>query len=401
MHIRKLNMKKLDQYFLSIILMSISFCAKAQNDSVNKVHHIAIFAPLYLDSAFDETGSYRYDKNFPKFLNPGLEFYEGAQLAIDSLQQEGIPLEFTLYDTKSTKKTIAQILQSEGFQNTDLIIGHVSTLELRQLASAAAHKNIPFINANFPNDGNITKNPNLIILNSTLKTHCEGIYKYLQRNYATQSIVVFTKKGVLEDRLKGYFLDIEKNTASVPLKLKFISLEKNYDQKQLKPYLNQDLQNVFVVASLDEAFAKDFCFQLSPLAKTYKTTVIGMPTWDNISDFSQPLYNGLEIMYTTPFYINQNDSLVSQIQQHFKTDFYMRPSDMVFRGFETIYCFAKLLDEHGANITTNISEKKFNVFDNFDIEPVYLNKQNTSPDYFENKKLYFIKKVDGVVSSVN
>ncbi len=394
-------MKNLFQHFFFLISISISFCAKAQNDSAAKVHHIAIFAPLYLDSAFDETGSYRYDKNFPKFLNPGLEFYEGAELAIDSLQQEGVPLEFTLYDTKSTKKTIAQILQSEEFQNIDLIIGHVSTLELRQLASAAAHKNIPFINANFPNDGNITKNQNLVILNSTVKTHCEGIYKYLQRNFATQSIVVFTRKGVMEDRLKNYFLDIEKNTASVPLKMKFITLEKGYDQKQLKPYFREDVQNIFVLASLDEAFAKDFCFQLSPLAKTFKTTVIGMPTWDNISDFSQPLYNGLEIMYTTPFYINQNDSLVTHIQQYFKTNFYMRPSDMVFRGFETIYRFAKLLQEHGNNITTNIGEKKFNVFNNFDIEPVYLNKQNTSPDYFENKKLYFIKKVDGNVSTVN
>ena len=36
---------------------------------------IAVFAPLYLDSAFDATNTYRYDKSFPKFINPGLEFY--------------------------------------------------------------------------------------------------------------------------------------------------------------------------------------------------------------------------------------------------------------------------------------------------------------------------------------
>ncbi len=307
----------------------------------------------------------------------------------------------TLYDTKSSKKSISQILQSSEFQNTDLIIGHVSTLELRQLAIAASHKNIPFINANLPNDGNITNNQSLVILNSTLKTHCEGIYKYLQRNFATQSIVVFTKRGTLEDRLKIYFMDIEKNTSSVPLKLKFVTLEKSFDDKQMKPYLNENLQNVFVVASLDEAFAKDFCFQLSPLAKTYRTTVIGMPTWDNISDFSQPLYNGLEIMYSTPFYINQNDSLVTHIQQYFKTNYYMRPSDMIFRGFETVYHFAKLLEQHGSNITSSIGEKKYSVFNNFDIEPVILNKQNMTIDYYENKKLYFIKKVDGNVTVAN
>jgi len=394
-------MKRLFQNLLFFILLAESLFANAQIDSAQKVQHIAIFAPLYLDSAFDATGNYRFDKNFPKFLNPGLEFYEGAQLAIDSLQKEGASLDITLYDTKSPSKTISQILQSSDFQSTELIIGHVSPLELRQLANAALRKNIPFVNVNFPNDGNITNNQSLVILNSTLKTHCEGIYKFLQKNYATSPITVFRKKGATEDKLKNYLIEIEKNTRSVPLKLKYITLEDNFDSKILQHYLDSNIQNIFIVASLDEIFAKNFCFQLSSLAKTYETKVIGMPTWDNIGDFSQPLYNGLEIMYTTPFYINPNDSLVSHIQQYFKTNFYMRPSDMVFRGFETTYHFAKLLQQHESNLIGSIGEKKFEVFDAFDIEPVFLNKQNMVLDYFENKKLYFIKKVDGIVSTVN
>jgi hypothetical protein len=394
-------MKKLFQIFLVLILFAVPFFTNAQADSTSKTYHIAIFAPLYLDSAFDQSGNYRYDNDFPKFINPGLEFYEGAELAIDSLQQEGAHLEITLYDTKSATKTMDQVLHGEGLQNTDLIIGHVSPLELRQLASAALRKNIPFINANYPNDENIRNNKSLVVLNSTLKTHCEGIYKFLRKNYPSNTIYVFGRKGFLEDRLKSYFADIEKSEGSAAPRLKFITLEKKFDTRDLKPYMNANSHNIFIAASLDEAFAKNFCFQLSPLAKTNYTTVIGMPTWDNISDFSMPLYNGLEIMYTTPFYINPNDSLVSYVQQYFKTDFYMRPSDMIFRGFETVYHFAKLLEEHGDSTINHIGERKYNLFDNFDIEPVFFNKQTMTPDYYENKKLYFIKKVDGVTSVWN
>ncbi len=60
------------------------------------IYQVAIFAPLFLDSAFDAAGIYRYDNNFPKFLNPGLEFYEGAQLALDSLQKEQVKLDVRL-----------------------------------------------------------------------------------------------------------------------------------------------------------------------------------------------------------------------------------------------------------------------------------------------------------------
>ena len=58
-------------------------------DTTNSRLKVSVFTPLYLDSAFDASGSYRYEKYFPKFINPGLEFYEGVQLALDSLEKEG------------------------------------------------------------------------------------------------------------------------------------------------------------------------------------------------------------------------------------------------------------------------------------------------------------------------
>ena len=84
-----------------------------QTDSARQ--RIAIFTPLYLDSAFDNSNEYKYAKNvFPKFINPGLEFYEGAQLALDSLNKEGAELEIFIYDTRSTKESIQQQLAKRG-----------------------------------------------------------------------------------------------------------------------------------------------------------------------------------------------------------------------------------------------------------------------------------------------
>ncbi|MBS1946417.1 MAG: hypothetical protein JST47_01485 [Bacteroidetes bacterium] len=394
-------MKNIFQNILAFILFPIPVFAKSQTDSSLKTHHIAIFAPLYLDSAFDDLGNYRYDNNFPKFISPGLEFYEGALLAIDSLQKENAHLEINLYDTKSVKKSIQQVLEEASFQNTDLIIGYVSSTEMRLLAAGALHKNIPFVNINFPNDENIRNNKSLVILNTTLRTHCEEIYKFLQRNYGKQAIYVIAKNGILENRLKNYFADIQKENATGPLNLKFITLGEKLETRNLKTYLNPNMHTVFVAASLNEAFAKDLCFQLSPLAKSNYITVIGMPTWDNISDFSLPLYNGLEIMYTTPFYFNPNDSLVARVQQYFKTNFYMRASDMIFRGFQAVCHFAKLLGEHGDSTIQHLGEKTHCLFGNFNIQPVFINKQNTEPDYYENKQLYFIKKADGITSVIN
>jgi len=361
---------------------------------------LAIFVPLYLDSAFDAGGNYRYDKNFPKFINPGLEFYEGAQMALDTLAREHVQLDVQIYDTRSAREPLQQVLDDSSLGRVGLIIGQVgNTGELQQLAAAAAKRNIPFIDAGYPNDGGITNNPSLVILNSTLRTHCEGIYRYLQRNYPTKSLVFFRKNGTQEDRLKGYFTDLDKKTAGVPLKIKYVTLDDNFDASAVAAALDSSRLTVCVAGSLDDGFGTRLCQLLAGL-KSYQTKVIGMPTWDNL-DWTKPEYAGEEIVYTTPFYINANDTLVKTIQQVFKTRFYSRPSDMIFRGYETVYRFAHLLILHGKDLNGSIGEKKFKVFTDFEITPVFLNRQTMTLDYFENKKLYFVKNLDGSTMLVN
>lgn len=392
--------------FAVIIFLSTFHSTKAQVDSVSKSpetnqrHRIALFLPLYLDSAFDASYNYRYEKNFPKFFNPGLEFYEGAQLAIDSLQTKNFPLDVVVYDTRSGNQTINQIGDNPDFQQTQLMVGYVSANELRELADLSLRKNIPFINANFPNDGGITNNHELVILNSTLRTHCEAIYKFVQRNYPTYNILFFGKKGPQEDKLKSYFMDIEKRTASIPLKMKYVVLADPVIPDQIINYLDSTRKNLCIVASLDDNFSKNVCSAIASDNKTYASKIFGMPTWDAIQDFSKPEFTDQEIYYTTPFYINPNDSLVISIQNYFKNKFYSRPSDMVFRGYEIMFRFSQLLNQYGGNLNGSIGEKKFKVFNDFDIQPVFLNKQNLTLDYLENKKLYFIKKVNGNVVAV-
>jgi hypothetical protein len=183
----------------------------AQTDTTRQ--QIAIFTPLYLDSAFDFTGKYRYDaKTFPKLASPGLEFWEGAELAIDSLKKEGIKLDIHVYDTKVPPQQMDSLLASEAFKSTDLIIGQVTAAEIVKFANVAATMDIPFINANFPSEAGVSNNPHYVILNPTLYTHCIGLYRFLQKNYSLQDIIVFRKKGVQEDRVRSYFTEFEKTT---------------------------------------------------------------------------------------------------------------------------------------------------------------------------------------------
>ena len=370
----------------------------AQKDSSSR-QRIAVFAPLFLDSAFDATNSYRYDKNFPKFINPGLEFYEGVQFALDSLNKENAQLEVFVFDTKSSKTLLME--QLNQLDTVDLIIGHANAQENWVLADEARMRKVPYINVNLPNDGGITNNPYFVMLNPSLKTHVESVYRYLQKYFAVNTITVFRKKGQMEDLIKTYLDDYSKSTVAVPLKLKYVDLIDSFTIKQLLPLLDSNRQNTFVAASLDDHFNRRLINQFALAGKSYKISIIGMPTLDNFDrEFSKPEFKGPEIIYGHPFYNAKTDKISTEINNYFNTKMYARPSDMVFRGYEVMWKYSKLLAQYKTDLSSNLNNKSNKVFTDFDIQPV-LNKQTMTMEYFENKRLYFIKWQDGVIRGVN
>ncbi|MBK5272031.1 MAG: amino acid ABC transporter substrate-binding protein [Bacteroidia bacterium] len=394
-------MKK--SYVLLIVLffaLAHSEKLSAQDSSVIPKHRIAIFTPLYLDSAFNGNNEYRYaDNTFPKFINPGLEFYEGAQLALDSLTKENIPIEVFIYDTRSTKETLSQQLGSATADSVELILTYCTGSEARQLADEGLKRNIPVINANLPNNAGVTNNPFFVVLNATLETQCEGIYKFIQKYYALDRIIMFRKKGRLEDRIKNQFESIGKSTSSIPLKIKYVDLPDNFTVNQLTAQLDSNSRTLCIAGSLDENFGKKLVLQLASIRKHYPLAIMGMPTWDGIKDFIEPEYKGIEIIYSTPFYNAKTDTLSMNINNFFTTRMYARPSDMVFRGYEVTFKFAMLLLQHGRDIASSLNNKQTNIFTDYDIQPV-INRQTSTLDYFENKKLYFLKWQDGVIKEI-
>ncbi len=374
----------------------------AQNDSPVAKQRIAIFAPLYLDSAFDASYNYRFGTNFPKYITPGLEFYEGAQIALDSLAREGDSLEVFIFDTRSASKDLKEQLEQVKADSVQMIIAYNSAVsEMQQMAFSSQKMKIPFINVNLPNDGGIYENPYFVILNSTLRTHIEGIYRYIQKYYPLDNIIVFRKKGQMEDLIQSYIDDAGKNTMSVPLKMKYVDLPDSFSVNQLTPHLDSNRHSLCIAGSLDENFGKHMAQQLASVSSRYPVTLMGMPTFDNIDlEFSKREFKGLEIVYSTPFYNPRTDSVSQKIINWFNSKMFARPGDMVMRGYEATWRFSKLLLKYKKDIASNISRKEYNVFRELDIQPV-MNKKTLTLDYFENKKLFFIKMQNGLIKEVN
>lgn len=382
------------------LIAGLLFLAQASVEAQNlKRHKIALFAPLYLDSVFNG-GNYRYGKTFPKFLNPGLEFYQGAQMALDSLQRMGAPLEVFVYDTRSKKSTVADIIANPAMNDVELIIANANNNEVRQLAEAAGRKKVPFISATLPNDAGVNNNPYFVILNSTLRAHCEGIYRYLQAYHSRDKIVLFRKNGAQEAQLRDYFNDIGQSTTEKHLTVETLDVSTGFDGNAFAARLDSNRRTVVIAGSLDQSFGEEVASELASIGNQYPITLMGMPTWENIRAFSRSEFKPIEIIYSTPFHINRNERLAAHIGNVFEDKIEGRPTDLFFRGYETMLRFAQLLLETKGDVASNLSRKGNYVFTQFDIQPVFTNKQSMTLDYFENKKLYFVRRTNGATDVV-
>ena len=384
----------------ALILLTILFCitcitAQAQVDTILpiKTYKVGIFAPLYLDSIFTYE-EYNYGKGFPKFALQGLDFIQGAQIALDSMNIQNASIKVNIFDSKSATKNIASLISSKYLDSLQLIIGSVKDQDYMQLATFALQKNIPFISATHPNDGGISANPFTVIVNPTLKAHCEAIYGYILQNYGTNKIYLVRRPGSQENIVEQLFRKINAPDGKPLLQLEVINI--NQDYSLLKNKLDSNKKSIIIGGSLNESFAGTLTSYIHSISKTYPLTLIGMPNWDGFASIvNNKKLKDFPVYYTSPYQNTKWDSFSKKIKDAYLIKYKGIPSDLTYKGFETTYQFVHLLSRFPNDLISHLNDYPFKIFSDYNFKPVFHNKNAQVPDYFENKNLYFVKILNG------
>jgi Periplasmic binding protein len=393
--------------FLRVSLLVLAVVAflnvTAQTDSVKKMptYKVGIFAPLYLDSVFSNN-TFRYKQGLPKFMVPATEFVQGAEIALDSMKMGNQNIDATIYDSKSYTKNISYLINAKQLDNLDLIIGSVKDADYKQLADFALLKNIPFISATYPNDGGVTANPFTVIMTSTLKAHCEAIYSYLLQQHGTDQIFLCRQKGTQEDKVANYFKFLNEQDGRALLNIKTLNSDSTITTSFLKSKLDSNRKSVIIGGSLDENFATDLASACYDLPAVYNRILIGMPNWDGFASLQKKdNFKDFPVYFTSPYYNDKKDNYSKILTGAYAKKFKIKPSDMAFKGFEAVSLFTKLLAKYPNDLINHINDKTEKIFCEYNFRPVVLKKENATPDYFENKHLYFIRLMNGTTSKAS
>ncbi len=355
-----------------------------------EVYRIDVLLPLQLNNLV-QNGKPVYSK-IPDHLQQPLNFYEGLSIAADSLKAKRYKIELYVHDINNASSTIAQLTTRRMLDSSDLIIGSLQSPDIPAIAAFAKKHKINFISALSPSDAGVKDNPYFVLLQPTLKTHLKQLIKYADKKFNRSPKFIFHSSATAGEK-EAYSqltdaLSEEKHLDAVDCSARIP------DSAAMVKMFRKNEVNVVFVGILETAKAEQVLNILATLPREYRFEIFGMPSWKSMRGLGQSsTYMGMSVYYTSPFYFDPTTGPGRYISTSYKNNFGGSPGEMVYRGYETLYWTASLLDKYGPVFNKHFSDVSAAQFTRYDIEYAW-SKENDF-QYLENNKLYILHYQNG------
>lgn len=355
-------------------------------------YNIAVFTPMFLDSVDLEKRLTR----IPKFMQPGIDFYQGVEIAADTLRRKGYYFDIHVFDSRSKYMNIKNVISSDRLDSMDLIIGNASVDDLKLLAEYSKKNEINFVSAVSPSTANQDFNPYFTILQPTLQTHVEELHRVLIKKYPEDNVVYIYRDKQSETNALQYFEEDE--LSPIPGRFHKVKINGSDDVNidSIRAMIDSNYHTTVVLGTLSPRVSYKVLKKLVPLAKETRLKVFGMPTMEMINALGKTSsFPGIKIYYTTAFVKEKYSPATKYILRKYAQKMGGSPTDLVYKGFESLYFFANMLHSYGSPFNKRISDNQYSFLTPYKIMPI---KEATRFKYYENKYLYMLSYENGIMT---
>ena len=343
-------------------------------------YRIDVLMQMYLDDLV-KGSNVTYKDKIPDKAQPGMAFYQGLNMAADSLKKAGFKIDIYVHDIASAAERPDMLVSKGILDSADLIIGAVPASDIAVIAEFANNKHINFISALAPSDGGVKNVPYLTILQPTLRTHCEWIATDVISKCAGQKVMIYYRKSVEPDSSAWKYIvnadDINK------VDTRKISCKTLPAPEKIKDIIDSGKNNVVILPVLDNIYADSILAMLSANFPQSHFEIYGMPTWVNTKKRSFP---NISIHTTAPFSFDMASASAKYVARTYKKDYGGKPPELVYRGYEAMFWYANLLRQYGTIFNEHYSDNSTTPFTRFEVKPRWDKDGNIL--YNENTHVY-------------
>lgn len=322
-----------------------------------------------------------------------VEFYEGLLMAFDTLRRENINLSVSVFDTQDNDSIVATLLLREDVKNADLIIGPMSSGELRIVSDFSAAYHIPMISPLNPRFSPETDNPYFLQINPSYAQQAANIFKYIDQspNRRPKNYVVVATKddSLLVEQFNEAYAIYKKNPEARAET--YISQDGRFDSEQIKNKFQRNALNVIIAPTLREPFVFGLLRSLSddggkPIDPNNKKVqesyvVFGLSQWKYFESINFEYFENMRMHLTSESYIDIKHLPTVRFKEAYFSEYGMPPRDFAYTGFDLMIYAGRMLKKHGTGFLSQLDKEPYTGrHTSFIIKPVYRTYPSPQPN---------------------
>jgi Periplasmic binding protein len=336
-----------------------------------------------------------------------INFYAGARLAYDDLEEDGAKFNVSVMDSEASTTKVNSLLKSGDLPNADMIIGPYKRDNVQIMQEFVKKNKVPLIVPYTAQMGLTEDNPYYIQVNPSLKTHCEAITKHVRKEHLPENVVLVALDKAEEKARFKFFQDantlIEKGKTGRKFKELLVPEgATNFHSININQYLNGSGTTVFIVPSWsNQTFIYSLLRQLIDKKNAGEDIVVyGMTMWLDFEQIDFEYFEKLNLHVSSASYIDENDERVKQFKQKYFKSYGSVPNEEAYLGYDVMLYFGKLLAKNGKNFTKSLDRYPSDVLHGrFEFNRVVTDpsKHKEDLDYYdqmENTFLHILKFQD-------
>jgi LysM repeat protein len=319
---------------------TISFALKAK-------YKIAVILPfLYEKNGSAISGIVNAKTKLNPISDVAVEFYTGAKVALDSLEKMGLVAEVEFFDSKRDSLTVAKLVNSNAFQNTDIVIGPFFTQTIEVVANWAKENKKRMV-VPVPIDTKYLKNnPYVSCAVPSELTQIKALANYMARTHGDDNVVL-VKSGISTDNLNYQTFRDEFNRLttekSYRAALKEVSLGGS-SGTDLSYAVVKDTLTVFVDLSENVSHVMKFMTTLNKVKNKSgfskaQIIAVGRKEWMNIGELNSYYKNRAQLHFVSPNDLNYEKLEMKNFVLDVRKQFGIDASKYTAQGFDVTYSY--------------------------------------------------------------
>ena len=309
---------------------------KSENNFIksDKKFKIALLLPFYKNLNDTLVASFE-DKEEAEQIVLGkskmaLEFMQGIDLALDSVNKIGMNINVHVLDTRNDSAKVVEIIKSKVLDTMDLIIGPIYSRNMDLVSKKyGSDKNKILVSPLSKSSEFLKNHTSTYQINTPFKNQSKILSDFIEEKFNSQNIII-----CYDEAEKGLALYMERKLD----KSKNNILKMNMIYTHIDSIRDQFLDTqIVILPSNNRAFVSRMLGTLGGIDSVF--TVFGLSNIKNYDHLDIENLMHLDTHFPDPYYFNPNSRRDSLFLYGFEEKFQSTPSRFSYVGYNTIMHF--------------------------------------------------------------